>query len=284
MNPSSRHPIGVPSQLFRGPPAAVAATCRRLGLGCVRLAPNFPGLTFREPGDFTPQRCRAVARPFLDAGVAVACLSGPVNLMEPDLARRQRGLLWLHALLRHARDFGTPYVVTESGSLSPFSPWEPCPANRSAAAWAEFRLIVSLAVEVAAEHGATLLLEADPAHVLATAADAARLADTLTDPHLGFVMDPAVMLMTSRPEELAGDMGRLFERLGAMAPVACAKDLAFDGDGVSLPRAGTGALDYGLFLRLLDRYQPAAPIILGHLCPDEVQAARAYVEGFIDPV
>src|SRR5262249_4149452 len=152
---------------------------------------NFPGLPFHEPAHFTPERCRSVAQPFLDAGVSVACVASGANLMDSHLARRQRGIHRLHALLRHARDFGARYVVTETGSLNPDSPGRPYGPNRTPAAFAELRLIVALAAEVAADHGATLLLRADPAHVLACADDVLRLADQVNDPHLGFVMDPA---------------------------------------------------------------------------------------------
>src|SRR5262249_37266311 len=145
-------------------------------------------------------------------------------------------------------------------------------------------LIVSAALEVAAESGATLLLRAEPTHVLATVNDALRLADQLNDPHLGFVMDPATFLIGSQPDALAADMERLFARLGPLAPVAYAKDLRWEEDGVTVPRAGAGVLDYALFVRLLNQYQPAAPIILEHLRPDEVDAARGFVEGFITPV
>jgi sugar phosphate isomerase/epimerase len=283
MSPSP-HPIGVPSQLFRGAPADVAAACRRHDLTCVQLTPSFPGLPFQEPAHFAPARCRSVAEPFLTAGLSVACVAAHVNLMEPHLSRRRRGIQRLHALLRQARDFGTRHVLTESGSLSSDSPGRPYAPNRSAAARAELRLIVALAVEVAADHGVTLLLKADPAHVVASAEDVLRLADRVNSPHLGFVMDPAAFLMGHPPEEWAGAMGRLFEQVGPLAPVAVAKDLRRDEDGVTLPRAGLGAFDYRQFLRLLDRYQPAAPIILEHLRPDEVEAARAYVEGFTDPL
>jgi sugar phosphate isomerase/epimerase len=284
MNPSPRHPIGVPTQLFAGARSAVASLCRSVGLSCVRLSPNWPGVRFQDPADLAPERCRAVAAPFLAAGLSVACVSAGVNLMDPDLSRRPRGIQRLHALLRQARDFGTPYVVTETGSLSPNSPSERYAPNRSAAAWTELRLIVALAVEVAADHGVTLLLRADPAHVLASVDDALRLADKVNDRHLGFVMDPAGFLMDHQPEEWAAEMERLFERLGPLMPLAYAKDLMPDPGGVTLPRAGRGILDYRQFLRLLDRYQPTAAIILEHLRPDEVEAARRYVEESMNPV
>ncbi len=280
MDPSP-HPIGVASHLFHGAPAEVAAACRRHGLSCVQLTPNFPGCAFREPADFTPARCREATQPFLDAGLSVACVAAKVNLMEPHLSRRRRGIQRLHSLLRHARDFGTKFVLTETGSLSPDSPWQPYAPNRSAAARAELRLIVALAVEVAAEHGARLLLRADPAHVLATADDVVRLADQVGDPHLGFAMDPAAFLACHAPPDWPREMERLFERVGPLAPLAIAKDLRCDEGGVTLPRAGLGGLDYRQFITLLGRYQPAAPVILEHVRAVEVRAAREYVEGFI---
>jgi hypothetical protein len=47
-----------------------------------------------------------------------------------------------------------------------------------------------------------------------------------------------------------------------------------------MPRAGRGVLDLGRLGRLLRRHQPAAPIILEHLRPDDVGQTRAHVERF----
>jgi sugar phosphate isomerase/epimerase len=283
MSPS-RHPIGVPSSLFRGSPATVAGACLRLGVSCVRLAPGFPGLPFLDPAHFTPERCRAAAGPFLDAGVSVACLAAGGNLMDAHLSRRQRTVQRLHALLRHARDFGTAYVVTETGTLSPDGRRGPYAPNRTASAWEELRLILGLALEVAAGHGTTLLLRAEPGHVLATSADVLRLAAEVDDPRLGFVMDPAVALLGRPREEWPDALARLVEGIGPRAPVVYAKDVRLEDDGVTLPRAELGGLDYPLFLRLLDRYQPTAPIIMEHLRPEDVEATRRYLEECMSPV
>jgi sugar phosphate isomerase/epimerase len=274
---SPGHPLGVASHLFRGSPAEVAAVCRGHGLTCVQLAPNFPGLSFYQPGDVTPERCRRAAEPFAREGVAVACLWGSANLLDPDLDRRHRGIVRLHALLRHGRDFGTEYLVTETGSLNPVSPSAPCPENHSREAWLELGLILSEALRVAADAGVTLLLKAESNHVLATLEDALRLRDELPHPNLGFVLDPVNYLLGTSPGDLAPALERLVEQLGPWAPVVHAKDIRFEADGVTTPRAGDGVLDYGLFLRLLDRHQPGAAIILEHLCPHEVPEAVAYM-------
>jgi sugar phosphate isomerase/epimerase len=272
------HPLGVHSHLFRGPPAAVAAACRRHQLSCVQLTPSFPGLIFHEPSQITPERCRLAAGPLQDAGLRIAALSGHTNLMDPDLGRRHRGIVRLHALIRHCRDFGTDHIVTETGSLNLKSPWLAQGPNRSPEAWTELRLIVREALAVAAAHGVTLLLKAEPAQVLASVADAVRLRAELDHPNLGFVLDPVNFLLAAPPGDLRERLGQVVEALGRWAPVVHAKDILWEGDQVSTPRAGCGSLDYALFLRLLDRYQPQAPLILEHLRPEEASAARVHLE------
>jgi sugar phosphate isomerase/epimerase len=245
------------------------------------LTPSFPGLSFHEPGQITTERCRQASEPFQEAGVALACLSGYSSLMDPNLERRHRSIIRLHALLRHCGDFGTSYLATETGSLSPKSPWAPYPPNRSPEAWTELRLIVAEALRVAADHGATLLLKADSTHVLATVEDCTRLREELDHPSLGFVLDPANFLVERRPASLRADVERIFELLGSYAPVVHAKDIRFEGDEVVLPRTGHGVLDYCHFFRLLRQYQPDAPVILEHLRPEEVADTVKHVVRFM---
>lgn len=272
--------LGVLSHLFRGSPAAVAAACRQHGLTCVQLTPSFPGLRFHEPGDIVPERCREVAAPFREAGIVVAALSGLTQLLEPDLDRRHEGIIRLHALLRCGRDFGTSYLVVESGSLSPQGPGATYAANRSPEAWAELRIIVGEALQVAAASQVMLLLKPGPTHVLATAEDIVRLRKELPDSHFGFVMDPANLLWDSKPAELSANLERLVERIGPWTPLVHAKDLQFGADGVvSLPRVGRGVLDYGWLLQRLREFHADPPVILEHLRPDEVDAARHFMSG-----
>jgi len=267
------HPLGVASHLFRGTPEAVAAACRGYGLTCVQLTPNFPGLSFQEPAGITPERCHRAAVPFHAAGIPVAALFVPGNLLDANLHRRHCAVVRLHALLRHCRDFGTDRCVTESGCLCPGAPSAGCPPEL----WAELGLILAEALRVAADHGVTLLLKPEPTHALASVADALRLREELPHANLGFVLDPVNFLLHDGPAHLSGALERLVGALGPHAPLVHAKDICFDDNGVSAPRAGWGVLDYDLFLRLLGRHQPAAPIILEHLQPQEVPEAAAYL-------
>ncbi len=270
--------LGTHSHLFRGPLAAVVAELRRHGLGCVQLTPSFPGLHFHELAEITRERCRQAAEPFLAAGLHIACLSGATYLMDPDLDRRHRGILRLHALIRHCREFGTERIVTETGSLHPKGAWTGAAPARSREAWAELRLIVGAALEITAEHDVTLLLKPGPGQVFASLDDALRLREELPHAGLGFVMDPANFLLDSRPDTLDADLDRLVEALGPWTPVVHAKDLRFEASTTATPRVGRGILDYGRLLRGLRRYREETPIILEHLRPEEVAEAKAWME------
>ncbi len=273
------HLLGAPSHLFRGTPDAAAAAFVRHGLGCVQLTPGFPGLPFLEPAQVTPERCRRAAGPFLDRGLPVAGLWANTNLLEPDLERRHRGLVRLHAFLERCREFGTTRVLTETGTLSPTSPWAPYPPNRSHEAWTELRLVVREALRVAADHGVSLLLKAEPTHVLSSWEDVTRLRRELNHPNLGFVMDPVVFLLEGPPDETRSGLGQVVDLLGPWSPVVHAKDVCFGPRGeVSTPRAGRGELDYAAFLRRMSRWQPDAPVILENLRAEEVDEARAFME------
>lgn len=266
--------LGVMSHLFRGSPAAVAAALVQHGLNYVQLTPSFPGLRFHEPHEIVAERCRQPAEPFHQAGIAIACLSANTHLMDPDLDRRHRGIVRLHALIRQCRAFGTTYLVTETGSLNPESPWVHHPPNRTHEAWAELRTIVAEAQALAAEQRVTLLLKPGPTHVLATVDDAVQLRQELPGPHLGFILDAAGFLWDSPLDHLGANLDRLAERLGPWTPVIHAKDLQFDAAGVvSMPRVGRGVLDYGRLLRLLQAHHADPPVILEHVRPEEVPGA-----------
>jgi sugar phosphate isomerase/epimerase len=274
------HRLGVHSHLFRGSPTAVAEAFRRHGLTCAQLTPNFPCLTFVYPEQITAERCREAAEPFERAGIPIVCLSGTTNLMDPDRSRRQRGIERLHCLIGHCRDFGTSRIVTETGSLSPLSPWAPYPPNRSPEAWGHLCRALRETLRVAEEHGVTLLLKPENTHVLAFVEDAVRLREEMAHPHLGFVMDPANFLVESAPQELSRNLEHLIEQLGPCAPVVHVKDLSFERNGIATPRAGRGVLDHGLLLRLLRRHQTDVPLILEHLRPDEIADTMTYLRSF----
>lgn len=261
------HPIGVHSHLYRGAPEVVADTLRAAGLTCVQLTPNFPGLAFNDLDEITPERCRLAAAPFLALGIEIAALSSNVRLLEPDLDQRHRGVMRWHRLIRHCRDFGTSSLTVESGR-----------PPETSEGWHELCRILEEGLRLAEAARIQLLVKASLGQALAGYADLLRLREAVPHPCLAFVFDPACWLAQTAPERRDTELLEAASRLGPYAPLMHAKDLRVDERGVALPRAGSGALDYGRILQLLKRVQPAAPIILDHVRPHEVAATRRWLE------
>jgi sugar phosphate isomerase/epimerase len=69
-----------------------------------------------------------------------------------------------------------------------------------------------------------------------------------------------------------------FELLGGDIALAHAKDLVKDGEAGNKP-AGTGLLDYGLYLDLLRRSGFAGSLILHSLGEEEVPFSLGFVRG-----
>ena len=80
--------------------------------------------------------------------------------------------------------------------------------------------------------------------------------------------------------DVPGHLERIFRVIGPHAPVAHAKDVIYRNGEIDTPRAGTGALDYPTFARLMQQYQPNAPLILEHLRESEVPETVAYARRF----
>ena len=120
--------VGAISNLFRGNPEAVATLFHRYGLESVQIQPT---LGRQESMEFTPSICRAMSQPFMDADIMIAGVSAYTNFVDPDISRRRRLIKKFDSLIEHCQDFGTQYLITESGTLDPEHPWNDFAENRT---------------------------------------------------------------------------------------------------------------------------------------------------------
>jgi sugar phosphate isomerase/epimerase len=261
--------VGTHSHLFRGPPAAVAAAFRANGLTCTQLTPAFPGQHFRDPADITPDRCRRLVEPFLDAGIAVAALSAGPALLEPDLERRHRTLMRLHALVEHCREFGTNLLVAEPGGLA-----------HDRQAWTELLLVLAEVLRRATDHGVKLLLRFGAGQVVGTRADARRLTEELPVAGLGFVLDPAEWLRDVPAECWPAALEEGLQEWGA-APLLHVKDIRLDHGRVCFPPVGQGQLPYGPLLKQFLTTNPGAAILVEHVQPHQVSETRLFLDSLL---
>jgi L-ribulose-5-phosphate 3-epimerase len=265
------NPLGIFPDVFPGDHRQQARRTREAGLACVHLRP---------PAALNPDACRAAAEAFRAEGLEVAALAGYVNLVNPDPARREEGLQRLHRLIALCPEFGTSYLATETGSLNPESEWDDHPANHTKEAWQILLPILREAVRRCEDSGVTLLIEGYVNNVIATVSDCRRLREEIPSPSLGFMLDPNNLFEEADMADVPAHLERIFEAIGPHAPVAHAKDVIYQDGHINTPRAGTGHLDYPAFARLMQQYQPGAPLILEHLRESEVPETVAFVRRF----
>ncbi len=107
-------------------------------------------------------------------------------------------------------------------------------------------------------------------------AEARRLLDEIASPHLQVVIDGANLFHAGQLPRMREVLEEAFELLGDDIRLAHAKDLEKDGDA-GHQAAGTGVLDYGHYLALLDRIGFAGSVILHSLEEERVPASLEFV-------
>lgn len=276
-----------------------ARRIRALGFNTVQLDLAFKDIDFSTPEAITPEAARRVRETFRDHDLPICAVSGYTNIVHPDPAARRQRLDMLRATLRHARDFGTPYVISETGTYATESEWVSHPRNRTEAGFDECRAVIADLAQVAYDHGAVFLLETYVNNVVGSIEETVRMLAAVDHPGLGLLMDPTNYFEDHNIDAMDVTLRQIFDTLSDRVRIAHAKDVkrsttaaekhadidasdahSFRGVGaIELPAPGLGALDYDAYLRLLSRKHPNVPLIIEHLEESDVPRAKRFVDG-----
>jgi sugar phosphate isomerase/epimerase len=155
--------------------------------------------------------------------------------------------------------------------------WRGHPANRRPDAWADLLEAMEEALAIAEEHDLWLAVEPETANVVDSPTKARRLLDELRCPRLKIILDPANLFRVEDLPYQRPILEAAFDLLGPDLVLAHAKDVRVVGGTVHHVAAGTGVLDYRLYLKLL-RHTPV-PLIVHGLAEAEVEGALAFLRG-----
>lgn len=103
---------------------------KRDGFSCVQLDLSFKDMDLAYE-TLTKEKCHRIRDAFRDANLPIVCISGYTNIIHPDPKKREQNLFGLQTLLKFARDLGTPYVISETGTYNTESDWVWDPKNGS---------------------------------------------------------------------------------------------------------------------------------------------------------
>lgn len=220
-------------------------------------------------------KARQITRTLAKHHLKVAGLYGYYNIVDPDPVRRQRGEQRMQVLIENWRQFGSPVIATETGTLNAKSEWAESPENATEEGYQACRAALERLTQAAKQHGAIISIEAYWRNVIDSIARTERVLHDV--PGLKLVMDPCNYYRKDELARMDPMLEEMFHRLGKQIVLAHAKDVKAAADGTDLPAAGRGVLDYPLYLRLLAGLNREVFLIIEHLTLDDVPRARDYV-------
>ena len=209
-------------------------------------------------------------------GLTMAAISGTFNMCHPEPAERAKNLVRLRVLAGACQPLGTSVITICTGSRDRQDMWRRHPDNDTPEAWRDMTDCLSQALQIADDCGVTLGFEPEVANVIDSARKGRRLLDEMRSPRLKVVLDAANLFHAGELARLPAILAEAFELLGSDLILAHAKDLNHDGEA-GHQAAGTGALDYDLYLRLLRAANYTGPLILHSLDEAQVDPAVAFL-------
>ena len=90
---------------------------RGLGFNTVQLDLHFKDVDL-SAGQITKDKAKKVRDTFRDHNLPVCCVSGYTNIIHPDKEERDKRVGYLKEIIRNARHFGSPYVISETGTYN----------------------------------------------------------------------------------------------------------------------------------------------------------------------
>ena len=267
--------LGIFSKHFARQTSAQAFDAvRSHGLSCVQF--NFETCGLPAMADeIDDALCERVRSELADRSIAMTAVSGTFNIIHPNIEERRRGLRQLAELARVCRLLGTTAISLCTGTRDPDYMWSHHPDNSEPEAWRDLVSSLETALGSAEEHGVTLAFEPEVANVIDSARKARRLLDEMQSPRLKVIMDGANIYHAGELPRMGEILAEAFELLGSDILFAHAKDLDHDGEAGNLA-AGTGVLDYDLYLSLVQQAGDL-PLVLHGLDESQVTGSVAFV-------
>lgn len=282
-------------------PYSLEETAKRIrghGFNTVQLDLSFKDMDLSD-GRLDSAACKKIRETFRRHDLPICAISGYTNLVHPDPDRRRQNIERLKTIIRHARELGSPYVISETGTFDPDSDWVHHPKNKTKEGYQICRDAIGELVQCASDHGAVFCVETYVNNVIGSVEETLRLFADIPDPSLGLLMDPTNYFEDHNIDDMDRVLKHIFRTLSADIKIAHAKDVkraetdqgvqladidagedhALRGVGkIELPPPGLGSLNYDLYLQRLSREHPNIPIIIEHLDEADVPRAKSFLD------
>jgi sugar phosphate isomerase/epimerase len=216
----------------------------------------------------------------LSRGLQMAALSGTYNLIHPDRSVRDQGIQGLKALADACASWECPVITLCTGTRDADNMWRRHPDNDTPAAWSDLVAAMRQIVPIAEAAGITLGVEPELSNVVNSAQKARRLLDEVGSSHVKIIMDGSNLLDIRDFSRMSDILHQAFDLLGKDIILAHAKDLMAAGHEAH-GAAGTGVMNYRLYIDLLRQAGYDGDLILHTLSEDQVAASVGFLHSIL---
>ena len=235
-----------------------------------------------------PERIKEIQESFARNDVVLAELGVWNNMLHPDPAQRATNIDANVEALALAEELGVRCCVNIAGSFDPDC-WDgPHPKNLSDEAFELTVKNVRHIIDVVKPKKAFYSLETMPWVILDSIDSYLSLLDAVDRSMFAVHLDPVNMINSpARYYENARILRECFAKLGPWIVSCHAKDIQMSRQltvHLDEVRPGLGALDYGVFLKDLNRLSGDVPLMLEHLPQEEFTLARDYIVGIAEQI
>lgn len=210
----------------------------------------------------------------------ICALSATFNTIHPDLHERASGIQHFKVLAESARSMGTDLLTLCTGTRNRDSKWMYHPDNGTPEAWADLIDTLSQLIDIAEEYNLRLGIEPEINNVIDSSEKARLLLDELKSPRLVIIMDPSNIFRYHDLPKMDSILKRSFDLLEPFIALAHCKDVS-NVDPPIYGAAGTGVLNYALYIKLLREINYQGPLIFHSLSEQQIPASVDYVKSFL---
>jgi sugar phosphate isomerase/epimerase len=224
------------------------------------------------------QRLADIEKAFAAVDVTIAEIGIWKNLVAADPAVRKAHRDIALEKLAVADAVGAKCAVSYIGSYEPGSDYGPHPHNLSAEAFDDAVEVARMLIDTVKPKRAKFALEMEQYSLPDSVDMYVKLIKAVDRPAFAAHVDPVNLVMTPRVYYDTGALIReIFARLGPWIVSCHAKDIVLHHQAAlhfDETIIGKGTMDYGTFLRELDRLGRDVPLMLEHLTEPEYAVAR----------
>jgi len=214
-------------------------------------------------------------------GLKMCALSATFNMIHPNLSKREGGVQRFAILAKSAKLLGTDLLTLCTGTRDPTSMWKYHPDNTTPQAWQDLTETLSKCITIAEEYDLRLGIEPEIHNVIDGPQRAKQLLEEMQCPRLVIVMDPANIFRFRDLPQMDTVLRKSFDLLGSFIALAHCKDVS-DDDPPIYGAAGTGVLNYRLYIDLLRQTEYQGPLVFHSLSEQQVPTSVEYVMSFLN--